>query len=64
MLLLSPDPFDTKVSLLTECKKKKIQGRPLLRIPSFMLIHKALKKGIVTKGIEKIMNPESNKYDY
>lgn len=58
-------PFkETRTSLLTECKKIKIHSKPLLRIPSFMLIHKALKKGILATGIEKVMNPESNKYDY
>lgn len=58
-------PFkENKVTLLNECKTKKINSKSLLRIPSFMLIHKALQKGILTKGIENIMNPDSNKYDY
>ena len=58
-------PFNvTRLTLLDICKKKKIHSKFLLRIPSFFLIHKALQKGILTGGIEKTMNPDSNNYDY
>jgi hypothetical protein len=33
-------------------------------VPSFLLIHKALQKGLLESGIEKIMNPASLNYDY
>ncbi len=58
-------PFtETRENLLQKCKRKKVHGKPLLRIPSFILIYKALKKGVLTGGIEKTMNPDSNNYNY
>lgn len=58
-------PFiETRESLLLRCKRKKIHGKYLLRIPSFILIYKALQKGILSGGIEKTMNPDSNTYNY
>ena len=58
-------PFNqTRGTLLDTCKKKKIFGKKLLEIPSFLLVHKALKKGLVESGIERIMNPDSLNYDY
>lgn len=45
-------------------KQKKIHGKPLLEIPSFMLIQRALEKGLQNRGIESVMNPESMDYDY
>lgn len=53
-------PFDaSRMQLLNGCSKI-----PLLEIPSFLLIHKALKKGLVESGIERVMNPDSLNYDY
>lgn len=58
-------PFNqTRNSLLESCSKKKISGKTLLEIPSFLLIHKTLQKGLVESGIERIMNPDSLSYDY
>jgi len=59
-------PFNSKdkYELLEQCKKKKVFKKNLLRIPSFILIFKALQKGILEHGIENTMNPESNKYNY
>ncbi len=58
-------PFNAnKETLLVECKTKKIHRKNLLRIPSFILIYKALQQGILTGGIEQTMNPDSNNYDY
>jgi len=58
-------PFNqTRKSLLDECSKKKISGKTLLEIPSFLLIHKAMQKGLLESGIERIMNPDSLDYDY
>lgn len=39
-------------------------GKPLLEVPSFMLINKALQKGLTNRGIESVMNPSSLDYDY
>ena len=53
-------PFNaSRTELLNECSKNLI-----LEIPSFLLIHKALKKGLIESGIERVMNPDSLNYDY
>ncbi len=58
-------PFNTtRDELLEICSKKKIANKNLLEIPSFLLIHKAIKKGLVESGIESVMNPDSLNYDY
>lgn len=58
-------PFNqSREQLLKSCAKKLIKGKPLLEIPSFLLIHQALQKGLLEAGIEKVMNPESLNYDY
>lgn len=59
-------PFNTdNTSLLTECKRKRISGKKgLIEIPSFTRIYKAIKEAVVVKGIEKVMHPKSNHYDY
>lgn len=58
-------PFNaTRKGLLKLCARTKISGKTLLEIPSFLLIHKALKKGLVEGGIERVMHPESTDYDY
>ncbi|WP_424947871.1 reverse transcriptase domain-containing protein [Candidatus Spongiihabitans sp.] len=45
-------------------KHNKVHGKSLLEIPSFMLIQRALEKGLENRGIESVMNPESMDYDY
>lgn len=58
-------PFNqTKDNLLINCSKVKINGKKLLEIPSFLLISKALRKGLVENGIERVMNPNSQNYNY
>ncbi|WP_222422510.1 reverse transcriptase domain-containing protein [Yersinia rohdei] len=58
-------PFNlSKQDILGRCAKKIVFGKNLLEIPSFLLIHKALKKGLEESGIERVMNPESLNYDY
>lgn len=53
-------PFNaSRTELLNECSKSR-----LLEVPSFLLIHKALKKGLIESGIERVMNPDSLNYDY
>lgn len=58
-------PFNvSRQVLLAQCAKFIVSGKNLLEIPSFLLIHKALKKGLEESGIERVMNPESLNYDY
>lgn len=58
-------PFSVeKKELIEEFRKKKINGRPLLEVPSFALVFRALSKGLVDFGIERVMHPSSIKYDY
>jgi len=58
-------PFNLKrKQLLTECAKQRIRGKVLIEIPSFLLIQKALQKGLVEVGIERVMNPASLDYHY
>lgn len=42
----------------------EINGQKLFKIPSFLNISKALKKGVGEYGIDWIMNPKSNQYSY
>jgi RNA-directed DNA polymerase len=57
-------PFDRpKEIFIEECKKKKIFGKMgLMQIPSFFRIHKAISKGVVNEGIERVMHPDSVTY--
>jgi RNA-directed DNA polymerase len=58
-------PFSVHYSEIPDrFKQKKIHGKPLLELPSFMLIQRALEKGLQNRGIESVMNPESMDYDY
>lgn len=58
-------PFNVeKKELLSRCANMRICGKNLLEMPSTLLVHKALKKGLIEKGIEKVMNPDSLNYDY
>lgn len=53
----------TKDDLIEQCKIKKIFGKKgLMQIPSFLRIHKAIHKGVITDGIESVMHPESLRY--
>lgn len=58
-------PFSlTKEKLLEYMANKRIMRKKLLEVPSFFLIYKALKRGLRESGIERVMHPESIKYDY
>jgi hypothetical protein len=58
-------PFNaSKQELLERCATEIVSGKNLLEIPSFLLIHRALKKGLEESGIERVMNPDSLNYDY
>lgn len=59
-------PFNvSRQKLLESCAIiEVVPGKNLLEIPSFLLIHRALKKGLEESGIERVMNPNSLNYDY
>lgn len=57
-------PFNlNKKELIERCKNELIHGKPLLEIPSFLRIYRAIKKGLVSDGIERVMNPASSYYE-
>ena len=58
-------PFNvTRKNLPEEFRSRRIKGRKLLQIPSFYFIYQALKKGVTDVGVEGVINPSSNPYDY
>ena len=58
-------PFNvTHEDLVEQLARRRIKGKPLLEIPSFTLIYRALQRGVREDGIEKVMHPESLKYEY
>lgn len=58
-------PFSVRrEDLLATYRKKRIGGKRLLEVPSFQLIFKALERGLLESGIERVMHPESSKYGY
>lgn len=58
-------PFNVRCfEIPSAFKSSKVHGRPLLEVPSFMLIQRAIEKGLKNRGIENVMNPESMDYDY
>ena len=58
-------PFNVLCSDIPEkFKNKKVHGKAMLEIPSFMLIQRAFEKGLENRGIESVMNPDSVDYDY
>jgi hypothetical protein len=50
--------------IITEFRKQKIHGKKLLKLPSFYFIYQALSKGLTDFGVEGVMNPTSNTYNY
>ena len=58
-------PFNvSRNNILSELEKQKIHGKKLLKLPSFYFIYQALKKGLLDFGVEGVMNPASNTYNY
>jgi hypothetical protein len=58
-------PFNVKRhEVLAKYCKKRVAGKLLLEVPSFQLIFKALQRGLLETGIERVMHPESSKYGY
>jgi hypothetical protein len=57
-------PFNaTKAELIKRCKIELVNGKPLLEIPSFLRIYRAIQKGLISDGIERVMNPSSSYYE-
>lgn len=58
-------PFNvTREEIVGRYRRKRIAGKRLLEVPSFRLIYKALQRGVIEAGIERVMHPESSKYGY
>jgi len=58
-------PFDVaKDEVLEKYRRKRIGNKRLLEVPSFKLVYRALQKGVLEAGIERVMHPESSKYAY
>jgi RNA-directed DNA polymerase len=58
-------PFNVSHDEITKkFRRQRIKGKRLLEVPSFMLIYHALQRGLRESGIERVMHPESIKYDY
>lgn len=58
-------PFSVKrQDIVEQYRRRRIGGKRLLEVPSFMLIYRALQRGLKESGIERVMHPESNKYAY
>lgn len=58
-------PFNVRrEEVLTKYRRKRVSGKRLLELPSFQLVYKALQRGVLETGIERVMHPESSKYGY
>lgn len=58
-------PFNVKRNdILDRYRRKRVRGKRLLEVPSFQLIYRALKRGVLESGIERVMHPESSHYGY
>jgi len=60
-------PFNVKRNELVKAFRARrigVHSKPLLEVPSFLLIQKALQLGLKNRGIEGVMNPKSNEYNY
>jgi len=58
-------PFNVRCSDIPAAfSSRKVKGKYLLELPSFMLIQRAVQRGLKTRGIDNVMNPESMDYDY
>lgn len=58
-------PFNVqRKDILAKYRRRLVAGKPLLEVPSFKLVYRALQHGVVEAGIEKVMHPESSRYGY
>lgn len=58
-------PFNVpRDDVLKRFRRKRIGGKRLLEVPSFQLMYKAIQRGLLEAGIERVMHPESSSYGY
>lgn len=58
-------PFSlSRKALIDYCAKAVVKDKKLLKIPSFLVIYRAMKKGLVELGLTAIVDPMSNAYNY
>jgi len=60
-------PFNVaRAQFITAARSQRVgpRHRRLLAIPSFLRIHKALRRGLLASGIEAVMNSGSQHYNY
>lgn len=57
-------PFNVQRSAIVDSfRKVRIKGKNLLEIPSFTLFYKAVERGIVEMGIDRVIDVESSRSD-
>lgn len=58
-------PFNaSRKNLLKGCNRSKVNGKRLLKFPSFLTIYRAMQKGLVEEGISGITDTNVNSYNY
>lgn len=58
-------PFNVlRAQFIVEARRQRVNNRRLLAIPSFLRIHKALRRGLLASGIEATMNNGAQHYNY
>lgn len=58
-------PFNVaREELVSRFREQRVGRSRELEIPSFALIQRALEEGLKGRGIEGVMNPEANEYNY
>jgi hypothetical protein len=58
-------PFNVRErNLVTTCDARLVNGKRLLSIPSFLRMFQAIRKGVVSGGIEETINPQASDQGY
>lgn len=58
-------PFNVpRQKILEKFRRKRVDGKRLLEVPSFQLIYRAIQRGVLEAGIERVMHPKSSAYGY
>ncbi|MFH6591151.1 hypothetical protein, partial [Pseudomonas kulmbachensis] len=58
-------PFNIRKKVLASTlRKQRVGKKKKLQLPSFFFIYQALRKGLSDMGVEGVMNPKSNMYNY
>ncbi|MEN6328626.1 MAG: reverse transcriptase domain-containing protein, partial [Syntrophomonas sp.] len=58
-------PLTSRAGFIEYCSRQIINNKTqLLKIPSFIRIYQAIKKGINTQGLSGIINPQNAAYEY